>query len=102
MGIEWVRENCLSFPGTTEQVQWGNHLLFKVGGKMFAIVTLEPPGHFLSLKASPEQFAELTDCAGVVPAPYLARAKWIALETEHALPRAEIRKLLEESYRLVS
>ena len=42
MDAEWLRRLCLSFPGTTEQIQWGYDLLFKVGGKMFAVTPLEP------------------------------------------------------------
>ena len=46
MDAEWLRKLCLSFPGTTEQIQWGYDLLFKVGGKMFAITALEPVGNY--------------------------------------------------------
>jgi predicted DNA-binding protein (MmcQ/YjbR family) len=101
MGIEWVRRVCLSFPHATEQVQWEDHLLFKIGGKMFAIASLEPAGVWLSFKCAPEAFEELTDLPGVIPAPYLARAQWIALETEDALSTAELRRLLRNSYDLV-
>jgi len=101
MQIDQLRELCLSFPGVTEQVQWGDDLLFKVGGKMFAVTPLVPAKIWLSLKANPENFAELTERPGVIPAPYLARAKWIALETRDALPDAEISQLLRESYELV-
>lgn len=102
MHAEWVRQFCLSLPHTTEEVQWENHLLFKVGGKMYTITSLEPgQGNFLSLKANPEEFADLIDRPGVIPAPYLARAKWVALETEDSLPRAEVCRLLRRSYELV-
>jgi len=101
MKIDQLRELCLSFPGVTEQMQWGDDLLFKVGGKMFAVVRLEPANVWMSLKANPENFAELTERPGVIPAPYLARAKWIALETRDALADAEITQLLRESYELV-
>jgi len=43
MNIDQLRKLCLSFPGATEQIQWGDDLLFKVGGKMFAVTRLEPP-----------------------------------------------------------
>lgn len=103
MHAEWVRQFCLALPQTTEEMQWGDHLLFKVGGKMYVITSLEPgKGNFLSLKADPEEFAELTERPGVVPAPYLARAKWVALEEEDSLPRAEICRLLRRSYELVA
>ena len=101
MGVEWIRRHCLSFPHATEQVQWEDDLVFKIGGKMFAVTPLEPAGVCLSFKCTPEEFAELTDLPGIIPAPYLARAQWIALEGEDALPRAEIKRLLRQSYDLV-
>jgi predicted DNA-binding protein (MmcQ/YjbR family) len=101
MNIDQLRKICLSFPGATEQIQWGDDLLFKVGGKMFAITPLEPARLWLSLKADPEQFAELTERTGIIPAPYLARAKWIAIETSETLPPMEVAALLRKSYDLV-
>src|SRR5437762_14140055 len=91
MDAEWLRRLCLSFPGTTEQIQWGYDLLFKVGGKMFAVTPLEPAAVCLSFKASPENFAELTERQNIIPAPYLARAQWVALQTRDALTREELR-----------
>lgn len=101
MNIDQLRELCLSFPGATEQIQWGDDLLFKVGGKMFVVIPLEPARLWLTLKADPEEFAELTERPGVVPAPYLARAKWVAIETRDTLPQSEVRALLRKSYELV-
>jgi predicted DNA-binding protein (MmcQ/YjbR family) len=101
MNVDWLRELCLSFPGATEQIQWGNNLLFKVGGKMFALTPLEPAPVCLSFKASPETFAELTERPNIIPAPYLARAQWVALETRDALPAQELARLLRESYEMV-
>jgi predicted DNA-binding protein (MmcQ/YjbR family) len=101
MDIEWIRAHCLSHPHTTEQIQWGNDLLFKVGGKMFAATPLEPAPVWLTIKADPEEFAELIENPGVIPAPYLARAKWIAIENERALPRTEVLRLVSKSYELV-
>jgi predicted DNA-binding protein (MmcQ/YjbR family) len=101
MNIDQLRKLCLSFPGTTEQIQWGDNLLFKVGGKMFAVAALEPAAVWMSLKANPENFVELTERPGIIPAPYLARAKWIAVESQDSLPAAEIAALLRESYELV-
>jgi predicted DNA-binding protein (MmcQ/YjbR family) len=101
MNVDGLREVCLSFPGATEQIQWGNDLLFKVGGKMFAVTPLEPAPVCLSFKASPENFAELTERPHIIPAPYLARAQWVALQTRDALPADELAGLLRESYDLV-
>jgi predicted DNA-binding protein (MmcQ/YjbR family) len=101
MNIDRLRQLCLSFPGATEQIQWGNDLLFKVGGKMYAAAPLEPAPVCLSFKASPENFAELTERPNIIPAPYLARAQWVALETREALPAEELARLLRESYELI-
>src|SRR6266699_5618760 len=101
MDAEWLRKLCLSFPGTTEQIQWGYDLLFKVGGKMFAVTPLEPAPVCLSFKASPENFADLTERPNIIPAPYLARAQWVALQTKDALPPEELSRLLRESYDMV-
>jgi predicted DNA-binding protein (MmcQ/YjbR family) len=69
---------------------------------MFAVTPLEPAPVCLSFKASPENFADLTERPNIIPAPYLARAQWVALETKDALPRDELARLLRESYNLVA
>lgn len=96
-----VRRFCRSLAHTTESVQWGDHLVFKIGGRIYAIVALEPGDVWLSFKCSPDDFAELTERPGVIPAPYLARAGWIALESQDALPASEVRRLLRQAYDLV-
>jgi predicted DNA-binding protein (MmcQ/YjbR family) len=101
MNIEWVRRFCMSLPHSTEQVQWGGDLVFKVGGKMYAVVGLEVGPVCMSFKCPPEEFAELVERPGIVPAPYLARHHWVALEDEDALPAAEIKRRLRVSYDLV-
>jgi predicted DNA-binding protein (MmcQ/YjbR family) len=98
--VDWVRDLCLSFPHATEQVTWGD-LTFRISGKIFAVTVLEPAKVWLSFKCSAENFAELTERAGIIPAPYLARAQWVALETRDALSREELATLLRESYDFV-
>lgn len=101
MSVEFVRRYCLALPHATESVQWGDNLVFKVGRKMFAIVALEPGDVWISFKCSPEQFGELTERAGVIPAPYLSRAHWVALESEDALSTTELKGLLRQAYAIV-
>lgn len=101
MNVDWVRRCCMAFPHATEQVQWGYDLVFKIGGKMFAVAPTEPAKVVLSFKCSPEDFADLTERPGIIPAPYMARAQWVALESEDALSAAEAKKLLRKSYDLV-
>jgi predicted DNA-binding protein (MmcQ/YjbR family) len=102
VNLERLRRHCLSLPHATEQVQWGNDLVFKVAGKMFAVACLDTASpHKLSFKCEPEIFAELTERPGIVPAPYMARAQWVALEEFDALSDREIEDGVAGSYRLV-
>jgi len=101
MNIDFIRAHCMSLPHATEHVQWGDDLVFKIGGKMFAGAPLSPARIALSFKATPEEFAELVERPGVIPAPYMARAYWVALETHGALQPAEIKVRLTRSYQLV-
>jgi predicted DNA-binding protein (MmcQ/YjbR family) len=101
MNIDWIRQYCLSLPHSTENVQWSDDLVFKIGGKMYAVAALEPGDHWLSFKCSPEDFARLVEKEGIVPAPYLARANWVAITTADALSRPEIRRLIRQAYEIV-
>jgi predicted DNA-binding protein (MmcQ/YjbR family) len=102
MNPEWVRGVCMEFPAVTEHMIWGNDLTFKVANKMFVHAVLDPgPPVWLSFKTSPENFYQLTERHNIIPAPYLARAQWVALETRDALPSAELAPLLREAYDLV-
>ncbi len=102
MDIEQVRKFCLSLPHVTEKVQWGNDLLFCIGGKMFVVLALEASSdHCMSLKCTPERFAELIEQNGIIPAPYVARYHWIALERFEALADRELKDLVKTAYQLV-
>jgi predicted DNA-binding protein (MmcQ/YjbR family) len=101
MDIDAIRRHCLGFPHATENVQWGCDLCFKVDGKLFSVAPLEVAPVRLSFKCSPENFAELCERLEIIPAPYMARAQWVALQTLNAIPDDELRQLLAESYRLV-
>ena len=102
MDVEQIRKYCLSMPHATEKVQWGNDLVFKIGEKMFAVVGLEPKHDTkLSFKCTPEKFAELVEHKGIIPAPYVARYHWVALQNLDALPARELKELLKTAYQLV-
>ena len=101
MDIDGIRRHCLSLPHATENVQWGSDLCFKVDGKMFAVAPLEVAPVRLSFKCTAENFAELCERPNIIPAPYMALAQWVALESFSAIPDDELWELLAESYRLV-
>ena len=100
MNLDSIREHCLSLPHATENIQWGNDLIFKIGGKIFAGMALEPP-HSLAFKCTPEKFDELIEFDGIIPAPYMARNKWVMLERLNALSDSEIKGLINHSYEMV-
>jgi predicted DNA-binding protein (MmcQ/YjbR family) len=101
MDLETVRRLCLRLPYVTEQVQWGDNLVFKVGGKMFLVAPLEPSKHALSLKVSLEAFEQLQEVEGIIPAPYLARARWLALQKLNLLPQEDLRALIRNAHALI-
>jgi predicted DNA-binding protein (MmcQ/YjbR family) len=102
MTIDTVRKICRAMPGATEDLKWGADLAFSVGGKMFCVVNTEPP-HQMSFKCTPDDFAELTEREGLIPAPYLARAMWVQQSdlAGEVLDRRELQQLLRKSYDLV-
>ena len=102
MDSESVRAHCLSFPHATENVQWGNDLVFKIAGKMFAVMALEGPvKYIMSFKCTEEKFNEVIEQEGMDPAPYMARNKWVAIERLDVLSDKELKSLLRKSYDLV-
>jgi predicted DNA-binding protein (MmcQ/YjbR family) len=101
MTIEALQQICRAFPGVTEDIKWGADLAFCVGGKMFCVVNTEPP-HQMSFKCTPEDFGELVERPGLIPAPYLARAMWVQeAELGEGLDRRQRERLLRTAYELV-
>lgn len=100
MNLEAAKALCLSFPGTVADVKWGADLVFSVGEKMYACMPNEAPDS-IGFKVEDERFLELTDRPGIIPAPYLARAKWIKVVDAKALGDAEAAALLRRAYELV-
>ena len=101
MNIEQLRKFCLALPGATEDVKWGNDLCFSVGGKMFTVTAADASDGGVSLKTTPDKFAELTERQGIIPAHYVARYHWITIEDLNAVTPAELKELVRESYQMV-
>jgi predicted DNA-binding protein (MmcQ/YjbR family) len=78
MNIDWLREHCLSLPHATETVQWGDDLVFKIGGKMFAVVPLEPSAvNHLAFKARRKSSPSLRKFQELFPLPtWRGRCGW--------------------------
>ena|ERR1700722_14814018 len=100
INIELIRNICNSLPSVTEDIKWGNDLCFIIAGKMFCVVSLEIPLK-VSLKVTEEEFDELTNRQGIVPAPYVARHKWILIENINLFSPDQWDFYIKQSYNLV-
>ena len=100
MNVDSIREHCLAFPRTTEKLQWGDDLCFKIGGKIFVVLGLDNPR--LCFKCTPETFAELIEREDIRPAPYVGRYKWVMLDRLDAVAEEELQDLIRQSYEMVA
>jgi predicted DNA-binding protein (MmcQ/YjbR family) len=101
MNAETIREICLALPATKEDIKWGQDLVFSIGEKMYAVTSFEEPFK-CSFKVPDELFEELSVREGFVPAPYLARAKWVLVSNDAGLSKAAWEEYLQKSYALVA
>ena len=99
-----VEAHCLALPGVTKEHPFGVSPVFKVGGKMFALISYgdgdRPSGVWF--KAGQTSAAILTEIEGIRPCPYLARAHWVAMDGLKALKPRELREYLSRAHRLVA
>jgi predicted DNA-binding protein (MmcQ/YjbR family) len=100
MNIEALRQLCLEKPHATEEVKWEKDLCFMIGAKMFCITGLDHATG-ASLKVSDEKFAELVEQPGIIPAPYLARYKWVRIDFDATLKVRDWEGLIDQSYGLI-
>lgn len=67
---------------------------------MFCVTSLEGPLS-ASFKVKDEEFGEMTSRPGIIPAPYVARYKWVMIENPKALTKKEWEFYIKQSYELV-
>lgn len=102
MQVDEIRKYCMSFPDATENLQWGDDLCFKIGGKIFATLALAAVPQKVCFKCNPETFAELIEREDIHPAPYVGRYKWVILDRLDALPATELKDLIARSYEMIA
>lgn len=101
MNIEEMQNLCKQLPGVTEDIKWGSDLCFCVGGKMFLVAALEGSPVTASFKVTDEQFEELSEKPGFMPAPYMAKHKWIYLDDISLMNKQEWIFYIGQAYQLV-
>jgi len=103
MDLADFREYCLNKPRATEGTPFGETVLvFKVGGKMFALVALDEIPPRANLKCDPDLALELRDrYEQVRPGYHMNKKHWNTVEIEGGIPVAEFRKMIDHSYELV-
>jgi predicted DNA-binding protein (MmcQ/YjbR family) len=79
--------------------QWGDHQVYKVGGKMFAVFSDRGT---LSFKANDVAFEMLVETGQARPSPYMARARWLYVDDVKQFPIAELRQYIAASHDLVA
>lgn len=95
---------CASLTGTTNVIQWGNSSVWKVGGKIFAICSIwgEDRHDKISFKCADLSYQILCELPGVIPAPYLARAKWLQLQEPGALSDEDIKSYIKDAHAIIA
>lgn len=103
MNVEEIRILCLGLKGATEDFPFDKDtLVFKVMGKMFALVPLERIPHTVNLKCDPEKSVSLRDKYSdiITPGYHMSKLHWNTIRLE-ALPRELMEELVLHSYNLV-
>ena len=104
MDLAKFREYCLSKPQATEDTPFGpDVLVFRVGGKIFALASLDEVPARANLKCDPDLALELRDrYEQVQPGYHMNKKHWNPVELESGIPDAELRKMIDHSFDLVA
>ena len=103
MDLADFREYCLTKPGAREETPFGpDVLVFKIGGKIFALAALDDVPTRVNLKCDPDLALDLRDrYEQVRPVYHMNKKHWNTVEIVCGIPDAELRKMIDHSYDLV-
>ena len=103
MQLELLRTYLLRKKGATEEIPFGPQaLVFKVIGKMFALLAWEETPLRITLKCDPEHALALRDMHEAVQAGYyMSKRHWNTITLDGSIPEAEILRMIDDSYKLV-
>lgn len=102
MDIEQVRNYCIKKPGVSEEFPFDQStLVFKVMGKMFCLLDLNPP-HFINLKCDPEKALQLREEFNYIkPCYHMNKTHWNTIELEKVIKQSLVKEWIDDSYNLV-
>jgi len=94
---EKIEAMALGLSATAKVVRWGDHDVYKVGGKVFAIAGAES----LSFKVTEIGFLVLTEGGPARQAPYLAKGQWVSVDYADVEP-TDVADWLANSHSLIA
>ena len=102
MKLEDISSYCLSLPFVTSGIKWENVLVFSICQKMFLLIGQDKQAKpMVSFKCSHSLFLELTEIPGIIPAPYLARCQWVAVQNLDLFEDSYFCELIKNAYGLI-
>ena len=103
MTLEELERYLRSKPGTTEETPFGpEHLVYKVMGKIFAVIGWDEEPRTMSVKCDPERVEELRHVFRAVgPAPYFDKRHRNLVVLDGSVPEPELLAMADDSYDLV-
>ncbi len=104
MDLEEFREYCLAKADATEGTPFGpDNIVFKVGGKMFALASLDDIPPRVNLKCEPDRALDLRDrYEEVQPGYHMNKKHWNTVILAGGIPDRELREMIDHSYELVA
>lgn len=102
MTIEDIQSICNKYPGITQDVKWEDHLCFSVARKMFLITAPDATPCTASIRVADEDFEAIAAREGFMPAPYLARYKWVWMDDINRLSLKQWEEFIDNAFRIVA
>ena len=103
MNVAAITKFCASLPHATGDIKWGADRVNSIGGRMFCVACVDSKRNStVSFKVDDDLFLSMSDRTGFIPAPYMARAKWVQVTDLKKVSDAELKALIKRSYELVA
>jgi len=103
LNVAAIWKFCGSLPGACGEIKWQVDQVYSVGGKMFCVACTDKAGRGqVSFKVDDDLFLQYTDRPGFIPAPYLARARWVQVNDLKMVSDIELKTLIRRSHQLVA